>query len=130
MPDAPLETRVRVSLRWRDMDALGHVNQSVYHELLEEGRAALFLSAGDQVMWPFVLVRIELDYVRELRRDHEEAEVVVRVASLGTSSVTVEHEVLRPDGEVAARGRSVLVAWDPHTRGKRALTDGERAALG
>ncbi|HEV7195199.1 MAG TPA: acyl-CoA thioesterase, partial [Pedococcus sp.] len=36
-----LEFRQRVPLRWRDMDMLGHLNQSVYHELLEEGRAGL-----------------------------------------------------------------------------------------
>ena len=30
-----------MQLRWRDMDMLGHLNQSVYHELLEEGRAAV-----------------------------------------------------------------------------------------
>ena len=28
--------------RRRDVDELGHLNQAVYHELLEEGRAALF----------------------------------------------------------------------------------------
>ena len=32
---------INVQLRWRDMDMLGHLNQSVYHELLEEGRAAI-----------------------------------------------------------------------------------------
>ena len=41
MPE-PREGRVRVPIRWRDLDLLGHVNQSVYHELLEEGRGALF----------------------------------------------------------------------------------------
>src|SRR5579884_1126980 len=37
--DSELEQRIPVQLRWRDMDMLGHLNQSVYHELLEEGRA-------------------------------------------------------------------------------------------
>jgi acyl-CoA thioester hydrolase len=41
MPE-PREVRVRIPIRWRDLDLLGHVNQSVYHELLEEGRGTLF----------------------------------------------------------------------------------------
>jgi acyl-CoA thioesterase FadM len=53
----------------------------------------------------------------------------VRPASVGRSSVVVDNDVLLPDGTVAATGRSVLVAWDPAARGKRELTETERAAL-
>jgi acyl-CoA thioesterase FadM len=35
-----LQQRVSVQLRWRDMDMLGHLNQSVYHELTDAERAA------------------------------------------------------------------------------------------
>ena len=38
----PLMATIRIPIRWRDIDDLGHVNQSVYHEFLEEGRGALF----------------------------------------------------------------------------------------
>ena len=106
---------------------LGHLNQSVYHELLEEGRAALFqeLIALDA----FVLARVELDYKAEVRRDHSPIEVVVRLTRVGRSSVTVEHEVVRDDGAVAAAGSSVLVAWDPAGRRSRPLGDEERSRL-
>ena len=67
---SPREGRVRVPIRWRDLDLLGHVNQSVYHELLEEGRGALFARLEEN-SFPFVLVHIELDYRTEVRRDHE-----------------------------------------------------------
>jgi acyl-CoA thioester hydrolase len=122
-----LEVRTRVEVRWRDLDLLGHLNQSVYHELLEEGRAALFERLD--ALQAFVLARVELDYTAEVRRDHGPVEVVVRVASVGRSSVTVEHEVLRADGTVAASGTSVLVAWDPAERRSRALGDAERERL-
>jgi acyl-CoA thioester hydrolase len=133
MPDAaapPVSTRVRLGLRWRDMDMLGHVNQSVYHELLEEGRAALFASLGEAAAFAFVLVRVELDHLREVRRDAAHVDVDVRAVAAGRSSVTVEHDVLLPDGTVAASGRSVLVAWDLEARASRELSDAERAALG
>jgi acyl-CoA thioester hydrolase len=116
------------------MDMLGHLNQSVYHELLEEGRAALMTEivqrvGGDPAHGKFVLAHVDLDYHTEVRKDHDEVEVVVRLAGVGTSSLRLEHEVRLPDGTVAASGRTVLVAWDPSTRGKRALSDAERAAL-
>jgi acyl-CoA thioesterase FadM len=53
----------------------------------------------------------------------------VRVARVGTSSLELEHELRLPDGTVAASGTTILVAWDPVTRGKRALSDAELAAL-
>ena len=116
------------------MDMLGHLNQSVYHELLEEGRIAMIAellrrAGGDHSQGGFVLAHVDLDHHREVRKDHEEVDVVLRLTHVGTSSVTLEHEVRLPDGAVAASGRSVLVAWDPAARAKRVLSEHERAAL-
>ncbi len=113
---------------------LGHLNQSVYHELLEEGRAALITEVvrrvgNDHSHGSYVLAHVDLDYHAEVRKDHEAVEVVVRLARVGTSSLQLEHEVRLPDGTLAASGITVLVAWDPATRGKRALTEAELAAL-
>jgi len=112
------------------MDELGHLNQSVYHELLEEGRMALLADELVTDDTSFVLVRVELDYRREIRREDGTADVIVRVARVGRSSLDVEHEIVRPDGTVAAGGRSVLVAWDLRERRARPLTDAQRTALG
>jgi hypothetical protein len=49
---------------------------------------------------------------------------------VGRTSVTVEHDLLLPDGTVAASGRSIMVAWDGERRGARELTADEREALG
>jgi acyl-CoA thioester hydrolase len=126
---------VRLQLRWRDMDMLGHLNQSVYHELLEEARAALMtevvrrVSEQDRVHGSFVLAHVDLDYHAEVRKDHGQVDVVVRLGRVGTSSLRLEHEVKLLDGTVAASGETVLVAWDPVKRAKRALSDGELAVL-
>ncbi|TML07093.1 MAG: acyl-CoA thioesterase [Actinobacteria bacterium] len=111
------------------MDMHGHLNQAVYHELLEEGRGALFLSMEGAASFPFVLVRVELDYRQEVRKDHGSVDVVTRVERVGSKSITIGHEIVRGDGVVAAEGRSVLVAWDPRARGSREPSDDERAAL-
>ena len=134
MTSGELEHAVRVQLRWRDMDMLGHLNQSVYHELLEEGRAALITElvrrAGpDHMHGGYVPAHVDLDYHKEVRKDHGEVSIVVRLAGVGRSSLRLDHEVRLPDGTVAASGKTVLVAWDPVTRGKRALSEAELAAL-
>lgn len=131
---AGLEHSLKVQLRWRDMDMLGHLNQSVYHELLEEGRAALMTEVvrrvgAEHTHGSFVLVHVDLDYHREVRKDHGEVEVVVQMGEVGTSSLRLQHEIRLPDGSVAASGETVLVAWDPVARGKRTLTEAELAVL-
>jgi len=131
---ASFEKRMSIQLRWRDMDMLGHLNQSVYHELLEDARAGFMIElageTGAVAYQTYVVVRVELDYRREVRKDHGSVEIVVRPAGVGTSSFTLEHDVLLPDGTIAATGRTVLVGWDAQTRGKRVLSEPERAALG
>ncbi len=117
------------------MDMLGHLNQSVYHELLEEGRAALIWEllrrAGrNHAHGAYVLAHVDLDYHAEVRKDHGEVEVVIGVNDVGTSSFRLRHEIRLPDGTVAASGETVMVAWDPSSRGKRRLSEAELLALG
>lgn len=132
---SPFEHSVRLQLRWRDMDMLGHLNQSVYHELLEEARAGLMteivrrVSEQDRVHGSFVLAHVDLDHHAEVRKDHGEVEVVVRLAHVGTSSLRLAHEVKLLDGTVVASGETVLVAWDPVNRAKRPLSDAELTVL-
>ena len=125
-----METSIRIAVRWRDLDMLGHLNQAVYHEYLEEGRGALFERSGGLDHCPFVLARVALAHRHEIRRDHGHVDVVARVGRIGTKSVTVEQELVLPDGTIAAQGSSVLVAWDADSRAPRPLSERERTALG
>ncbi len=62
--------QVRDIIRFRDMDAQGHVNNAVYSTYFETGRVAMFrnpdLSIG-VLHATFVLARGEIDYLSELR---------------------------------------------------------------
>jgi acyl-CoA thioester hydrolase len=120
---------IRLPLRWGDMDMLGHVNQAVYHELLEEGRGALVALLPGGEHFEFVLARVELDHRHEIRPEEREVEVTTRVERVGRTSMTVTQRITLLNGTVAADGTSVLVAWDPAARRSRELTDAERAAL-
>ena len=121
-----MNEELRIRIRWRDIDALGHVNNAVYLTYLEELLNA-YLAPVLGVEW--VTARTELDFRREVRL--EDGEVVARaeVERVGTSSVTVGVTVSLPDGSVALEGRVVVVAWDATARRSRPLTDAERQML-
>lgn len=122
---------VRIDIRWRDIDAYGHVNNAVYLNYLEEARDAWVQKVLGPLAdtWDFVLARVAIDFRNELKQD--DGAVVVRCSldSLGRSSVRTREEVLKLDGSVSAEAASVIVARDPATGRSRALTDVERAAL-
>lgn len=120
---------VRVPLRWADIDSLGHVNASRYHDYLEQARSLLFEQRAGGDPEGFVLAHIELDHVGELSMADEEVEVAYGVARVGDSSVEVEHEIRTGAGRVVARGTSVMVAWDQAARAKRTIGDAERRHL-
>jgi acyl-CoA thioester hydrolase len=129
-----LRHRLRVQLRWRDMDRLGHLNQAVYHEILAEARIGLLTDlarrcGGDAAFVGWVVARVELDYHGEVRKDHAEIDVLARVGRVGTTSVGLDYDIVLPDGTIAASASTILVAWDPASRRKRTITDAERLAL-
>src|SRR5947207_15375993 len=105
------------------MGMRGRLNLAACHGRLGEARGGLFLSMEGAASFPFVLVRVELDYRQEVRKDHGSVDVVTRVERVGSKSITIGHEIVRGDGVVAAEGRSVLVAWDPRARGSREPSD-------
>ena len=122
----------RIDIRWRDLDALGHVNQAVYQTYGEEILDSYFrhaLALGEGEIWDYVAARVAIDYRSELRLTDGQVIGTCRIERVGTSSVTAKIEMSAPDGRLAAEVEIVAVTWDPDRRESRPLTDAERAAL-
>ena len=121
----------RIRIRWRDMDAYGHVNNAVYLNYLKEARDAFVQKVLGPATntWDFVLARVAIDYRAELTQDDGEVLVRCRLDSIGRASLQTREEVAKLDGTVSAEAQSVVVARDPSTGKSRPLTDEERAAL-
>jgi acyl-CoA thioesterase FadM len=120
-----------VQLRWGDFDALGHLTHVAYPVILDEGRDVFLRgTVGPFEDFPWVIAHLSLDHRGEIRHPTHEVVVRTRVTKVGTSSVTLEQDVVGPDGATAATSSSVLVAWDGEARTKRALSEEERARLG
>ena len=121
-------TEVTIPIRWRDVDNYGHVNNAVYLTYLEEARDRWVRETlGPGV--DFVIVRIAIDYRRELSQDDNEVTVSCRGVGYGTSSIRTAEEIVAKAGWVAAASESVIVAHDANARSSRPLTDEERETL-
>ena len=120
-----------IEIRWRDLDGLQHVNNAVYATYLEIGRDDFFEHVlPDAKPWDYVLVRLALDFRRELRLEDRRVVVSCAVERVGRSSITLREEIRTSTGELAAECETVVVARDSETGRPRSLTDAERAALG
>ena len=119
-----------ITVRWADIDALGHVNNATFLTYLEECRDTFMRDALGDVYLDMVIVRVEIDYRSEIPVGTETVEVTCNLDSVGTSSIRTREQILLPDGTVAAEALTVAVVRDSETRSSRPWTDAERAALG
>ena len=124
--DAGFEHQVPV--RWRDVDALGHVNNAVYLTYLEEARDAFYTGVlqGDP---NYVVVRIEIDLRAEVRHADRQVLVQIGVEQVGRTSLTTRETIRTPAGELAAQARVVTLRWDLAARMPLPFTAAERDRL-
>jgi acyl-CoA thioester hydrolase len=119
-----------IEIRWRDLDAFGHVNNGVYLTYLEEVRDEwLARVLGPDSGWGFVLARVAIDFRRELREADEYVTATCRLERLTRSSIVTREQVLTTGGELSAEAESVLVAREESTGRSRPLTEPERERL-
>ncbi len=100
-------------LRFNDTDGLGHVNNAVFAVMLEQGRSELALEAGLPIAregQALVIVRLELDFVREMGWPGD-VRIETELARLGGRSFTLGQRLIH-GGEICARAQTVLVVMD------------------
>lgn len=108
----------QMPVRWGDLDALGHVNNTVYFRLFEEARVIMLERMGMMfnAEYGWVLAHASCDFLKPLLYP---ASVVVtsRLLRVGRSSLELEVWMVRTDDadSVVARGRNVLVHIDQQT---------------
>jgi acyl-CoA thioester hydrolase len=115
------EYETEIQVRFRDVDAMHHVNNAVYATYLEQARVDYYadvLGVGlDDI--DTVLVNLHIDYRSQIELD-DEVTVAMGVRSIGKSSVTMAYEV-RVGERVAATAETVQVYVDPDGDGSQPL---------
>jgi acyl-CoA thioester hydrolase len=104
-----------VEVRFRDCDAMGHVNHAVYFTYLEIGRLAYANRVGFRGKPDYIIAHAECDF-RASARTGDHLVVSLGVTSLGRTSFTMEYEILDAEGRLVATARTVQVVYDYATK--------------
>jgi len=104
----------RISIRWGDMDALGHVNNTVYFRYMEQARIEWLSSIccdPDPGAEGPVIVNAACSFIKQLKYPGE-IEVLTYVGPPGRSSFENFYEIRRVDAgdDIYAQG-SAKVVW-------------------
>jgi acyl-CoA thioester hydrolase len=114
MADRKLVHVERIPVRWGDMDAMGHVNNTVYFRYMEQARIAWFEALVPQAeQWgevSIVIVNASCNFRRPINYPGT-VEVKVFAGPPGGSSVGTFYE-LRVDEEAYADGAATVVFVD------------------
>jgi len=119
-----------IQVRWRDLDAFGHVNNATFASYLEMARTEVWtkLFGGREALGiPFFVKRLEIDYRRPINLD-DEVRVSLRVGNIKGASFTFEY-VVEAGGEVAAEAVTRLACVDSRTGRPVPIEAGVRATL-
>lgn len=111
--------RTRLDVRFRDVDAFGHVNNSVFLSYIEQGRIAylaerlgkpISLQAVEEL--PLILGHLSIDY-RSPIFFNQTVEVETRIDWIGRTSFAMSHRLSAGDDRhLVAEASSVLVCYD------------------
>lgn len=115
--------RTTIEVRFRDTDAMGHVNNAVYHTYVEQGRVRYLdevlerpLRLGVHGETSFILAESRMVH-RSPAFFGETLTLETRVTRIGRTSVEMEHRLTAPGSSFGPRRlvavcHSVLVAYD------------------
>jgi acyl-CoA thioester hydrolase len=114
MPYKKLVHTLRMPIRWGDMDAMGHVNNTVYFRYLEQARIEWFTEAGcepDPNGEGPVIINARCTFIKQLKYPGE-IEIRTYVGAPGRSSFETIQEIRRVDQpEVLSAEGGAKVVW-------------------
>ncbi|MDQ7027601.1 MAG: acyl-CoA thioesterase [Anaerolineae bacterium] len=111
-----------VTVRFADLDAMGHLNNVTYLTYVEQARIIYVRDVcGWQTDWRklgMILARTEIDYKLPIGFEHQ-VMVYMRMSRIGGKSFDFDYIITRQKGdnapEIAAEVKTVMVAYDYET---------------
>ena len=103
-----------ITVRFRDCDPMGHVNNAVYLTYLEVARFAYWNDvAGGRWFGDvgFIVARAEIDY-KASAVTGDTIQVHLGITSFGRTSFVFEYELLDQNGRTLATAKTVQVMYD------------------
>jgi acyl-CoA thioester hydrolase len=123
--------KLSVEVPYRDIDAMGHLNNVAYLSYLEWARQKYWLAmrrSSDYWDIDFVVARTEIDYRSPVHMG-EVLEIEIRVSRMGRSSFDFSYRVSGPDGRPVAEAKTAQVMYDWKERRSKPLDEGTRRRI-
>ena len=123
--------RHRLSVRFRDCDAMGPVNHAVYFTFMEQCRLTFWreVTGAASPHTRVIIARAECDY-RAPAHFGDELEVRLRIGAIGRSSFVLDYQLVHAgDDRLVATGKTVMVSYDYATGMSVPLPDAARVLL-
>lgn len=119
-----------IDVRFRDIDAMGHVNNAVYATYVEQARTAHFREVSDLSLdeMPTVLASLSIDFRAPVELGDGPVTVELEIPELGQSSIPMEY-TLRTEEGIVAEATSVQVIIDPETGKSTSMPDNLREQI-
>lgn len=121
---------IQLRVRFRDVDAIGHVNNAVYFTYMEQARTEYWMSLfGSQDLnhISFIVARAECDF-KIPAKFMDELEISIRTTSIRNSSFVWDYEIRR-GAEIMAIGKTIQVYYDYSTQKSLPVPPDIRAKL-
>ena len=108
---------INQAVRFRDIDAMGHVNNATYFTYMEESRKEFFWHIFKRFTvndFPFILANISCNFNKPARLEDKVVAVDIRITNIGRKSFTFKHDIYRPTDPawIFATGESIQVFYD------------------
>ncbi len=106
--------KIQIEVAFRDIDAMGHVNNAVYLSYLETARIKFMLDlydVPDLQRLPIILAELTIRYQAPALFG-EVLTIGSGVSRLGNKSFDMVHGIVGGNGRFIATARSILVAYD------------------
>lgn len=108
--------KIPIQVRFRDLDAMGHVNNAVYFSYFEVGRLEFFkqiLKAKTSMDFPFILAKCEANYFLPIEINSPEINLQMWAGDFGKKSFKFFYEIVSNNEKIKfADGLSIQVFYD------------------
>ena len=124
--------KLELPVLWGDMDAFGHVNNTIYFRWFESARIAYFLKLGEanllsnKEVGP-ILAHTSADYIKPVAYP-DTIMACAAINKVGNTSFTMSYKIIskQQNNDIVTRGAGIVVLVDYRTGQKSPISDSLR----
>ena len=122
-----------LQIRFNDIDALGHVNNSVYFSFYDLGKSSYFEAVEKgPIDWraaDIVIANIHADFLAPIFM-HNKIAVRTAVAEIGNKSLRMVQQIIDTDkGDIKSECTTIMVGFDPKTSEAKEISNEWRSKI-